>query len=346
MYLTSISLRNYRNYEDSFFSFYPKGCLITGKNGVGKTNLLEAVAYFTYGRSILNQPDHLLINTSKDDFFLKSEFSLNGKENRHTEFQTYYNKFKKKLIHINNKPLSRISDLYQYIQVIYSGPDDVYNIFSQPAKRRFFLDMAISKVFPGYLFCLRSFKDALLQRNSLLKRSFSKAEKESWDNTYCQASIKVTEFRTRFIELYSKDLKEAYEMFSQNKENVNIYLKTNEVSMDTLKDNEEKEKKYLTSLFGSHLDDFYLTLNGRFAQNYSSQGQKRSVVIAMKIALSSMITSVNKVNPIMIFDDTLAELDVNRSTALLNRLAADHQVFIASPSLEKYSNIDLPVQEL
>ena len=347
MYVKSISLRNFKNYEDSFFEFESIGSLIIGKNGIGKTNLLEAISYFTYGKSIMNNQDNLLINNAKNEFHLRADFMIDDTSNLSTiGCKAYYNRLKKKNIQINNTPLKKISDLYQHVQMVYSGPDDVYSIFSLPAKRRVFMDMAISKVYPAYLEYLRRFKEALYQRNSLLKKTYSTHEKEAWDKTFCSETENVCEYREKFFTFYRSHFQNAYKMIVQNEENVDITLKPNVATMNILKENEAKERKYQTSLFGSHLDDFFVTINQKNAQYYASQGQKRSIVIALKIALGRIITDINKVKPIMIFDDTLTELDEERCNSLLEKIVFDHQVFIASPSMEKYSLVELPILRL
>ena len=107
MYIKNISLRNFRNYEDSFFSFEPEGCLISGKNGIGKTNLLEAISYFTFGKSIINHLDEQLISYTADHFWIKSDFCINASM---AEFKVFYSK-QKKVVQVENKPLKKLSDL-------------------------------------------------------------------------------------------------------------------------------------------------------------------------------------------------------------------------------------------
>ena len=404
MHIKSISLQNYRNYIDSSFEFSPEGSLIIGKNGSGKTNLLEAISYFTYGKSILNHLDLQLINHGKDSFFVKSCFQkntncsndftavdsskssngfpavdLSNNIQAMTEFKAYYNSQKKKVLHIDQKPLNKLSDLYQHLQVVYSGPDDIFNIFSVPARRRTFLDMAISKIYPVYIDYLRRFKETLAQRNSLLKKDFSKKEKEAWDRTFCEDAKNVVDIRLRFFEVYRSYFKEAYAMIMDINENVDIFLKLNvstsslhtlhyqsrmdyssverggkgEYNQDfisymlsILHENTEKEKKYQTSLFGPHLDDFIVSIYQKNAILFASQGQKRSLVVALKVALANMITDINNILPIMIFDDTLAELDKQRCENLLKNLTGKHQIFIASPTRDRYLELNLPVMLL
>jgi DNA replication and repair protein RecF len=296
------------------------------------------------------------------------------------EFKAYYSRQKIKQIYIDGKPLKKLSDLYQYLQVVYSGPEDIYNFFSIPAKRRHFMDMAIAKIFPVYIDFIRRFNDALDQRNALLKSGFNPKEKEAWDKVFCEEVKNVTEYRIKFFSIYREFIQKAYSMIIGREETVDVFLRPNfappytpqevketelmildappptspstsreayiEKMMKMLKDIEQSEVKTQTSLLGCQRDDFHISINHKNAFHFASQGQKRSIVIAMKIALANMITDINKTKPIMIFDDTLAELDMTRSSNLLSKLTKDHQIFIASPTAERYLTTGLPVLNL
>jgi DNA replication and repair protein RecF len=324
--------------------------LIIGKNGIGKTNLLEAISYFAYGRSILHHHDEELINHSKDAFKIKAEYSVNDTL---SEFQVIFDKHNKKVIHYENKQLRKLSDLYKLLQVVYSAPDDIFNLFTTPAKRRHFIDMAIAKIYPVYIEYLRNYKNALTQRNHLLKTEFNPKEKEAWDRVYCEAAFNIIEYRIMFFDLFNAEVTKAHSQIIDKDEIIDVSLKLNFYDNDFvskmlafLNKNIANERKQQTSLYGPHRDDFSISINKQDAFSYASQGQKRSIVIAFKIALANIIKAINNINPILIFDDTLAELDMQRSNFLLSYLTQKHQIFIASPSATKYNGIDLPVLEL
>ena len=354
MFIKTIQLQNYRNYLEVNFEFQKEGCLITGKNGVGKTNLLEAISYFNYGKSFLNHLDTQIISHDKESFFIKSEYnSISAIGFTASSYTVYYNNQKKKVIHIDNKPLRKISDLYHHIQILYSGADDIYSVFSVPAKRRNFIDMAISKLYPVYIEYLRRFKEVLFQRNSLLKTDFSRQEKAAWDRTFCEAAENVVLSRIKFFETYRDIFTKTYPVLIKEDEDVDICFKPNfyhtdfvDKMMETIQKNTKKECKYQTTLYGPHLDDFYLTINKKNALHFASQGQKRSIVLVLKLALSNYIEKNNSIVPILIFDDTLTELDKQRCDSMLANLSKKHQIFIATPCLEKYLDSKLPILEL
>lgn len=356
MYISNIEILNFKNYIHSIFKFSPEGSFITGLNGIGKTNLLEAISYLSYGKSILNNKDSDLINFNKisnqeNSFFtIKSEFHISEK----IDFLVRYNTKKQKVIKVNEKQIAKISDLYKYVQIVYSSPDDMFNIFSSPAKRRQFLDMAIAKVYPGYIDTLSKYKKTLFQRNNLLKTDYSEKEKKAWDVIFCKDAYDVTNYRKLFIENYKTHLVNSYYDLISNNEKLDIFIKYSynidsnfvDSMLKTLNEIKEKESKYQTSLIGPHIDDMIIKINNKIAVNYASQGQKRSIVIILKLALSNYITKSINVFPILIFDDTLAELDNERTLKLLSHLSQKHQIFIASPSTEKYSLLKLPILKL
>jgi len=350
LYIKSIQLRNFKNHTHTDFTFSPLGALVVGKNGIGKTNLLEAISYSNFGKSIINHPDKDLMSFSADHFFIKAVYSINDTD---SEIKVFFQK-DKKVISVGEKHLQKLSDLMHLVQIIYSSPDDIYHIFSSPQKRCLFIDMAISKVYPVYIDIYKRFKVALTQRNALLKTDYSPAVKEAWDTTFAYEANNVAQYRLKFITEYMHYLKNAYQMIVKNTENIDIALKQSfsagddyvNKMMAKLNEYADREKRYQCSLIGPHRDDLLLSVNSKNAIYYASQGQKRSIVIALKIALAQMIQCTYNQNPILIFDDTLAELDTDRSLSLIANLAPHHQIFIASPQADKYLSTRLPVMEL
>jgi len=350
LYITGIQLKNFKSYEQAEFTLAREGALIVGENGVGKTNLLEAISYFSYGKSILKTADKELVRFGAGHFFLRSVYHLNEVD---TIFTVFFEEGKK-VVTCDQQPQKRLSDLYSLVQIIYSAPEDIYHIFTTPLRRRQFLDMAILKVFPGYIEVYRRFRSSLSQRNALLRSEFTAKEKEVWDATFASDSCEVCEYRRRFIAQFERCLKEAYAMIITEKESIGISLRHNffaeqnyvERMIAKMHEIFARERKYQQTLVGPHQDDFHIYLDGKNSLHYASQGQKRSIVIALKIALANLVQNIYNKNPILCFDDTLAELDKHRQQQLLSSLVPKHQVFIASPETDKYLSASLPVLQL
>jgi DNA replication and repair protein RecF len=356
LYIKKIDIQNFRNYKDFSYNFESQGCIITGNNGIGKSNFLEAISYFAYGKSILSNKDTELLNLNfpqgkENNFTINSQYHTDQTD---INFFVRYNSKKQKLIKIHNKQIKKISELYKYIQVVYSSPNDIFNIFSTPAKRRQFLDMSIAKIYPMYINYLSNYKNALHQRNMLLKMNYNHSEKNAWDKIFINEAQNVTEYRKKFITEFKIYFSNAYNDMINEQEKVDISLRLNfnnqanfeEEMLKEIHKINKKESLQQISLIGPHLDDLQINIDNKSANIYASQGQKRSLVIALKLGMSSFIHNSLNTYPILIFDDTLAELDNNRTNKLLNHLSQKHQIFIASPTLDKYSLIKLPLLNL
>lgn len=350
MHINDIRLVNFRNYSDISFDFDSKGCIISGKNGIGKTNLLEAITYFAYGKSVLNSKDNEMIRFDQKFFKLNADFNFNDKN---SSFQIAYQNYKS--IHINDVWIKKISELYQYLQIIYFAPDDINLIIGSPKNRRSFLDLAISKIYWAYIEIMKMFQNVLLQRNALLKNSFHPSEKKAWDEQLCNLGTDIIDYRLKFLQDFTPIFQKCYREISGFTESINIeYLCSFNFKKDNIKESfnhelsrvSDQEINYQRTIIGPHLDDLLLKIDNQPVAKFASQGQKRSLVIALKIALAQMIQNVSGIYPILIFDDTLAELDTHRSENLINMLSEHHQIFIATPNMEHYKNFNLQILEL
>ncbi len=350
MHIKNIILKNFRNYSEKEFQFSHNGSIIVGKNGIGKTNLLEAITYFAYGKSILNSKDSELIRFNHDYYKIIALFNCNSNDiNLNVTYKNY------KTITINDVWIRRLSELFQYLQIIYFSPDDINLIIGSPKNRRSFLDMSIYKIYWGYIEIMKMYQSVLYQRNALLKTQFHQAEKKAWDDQIVTLGSDLIDYRLKFLQNFTPVFQNCYESISGNTEQIDIEyvsqfkLKNNSIKRDYadyLKKIENTEISNQRTLSGPHLDDIIININQKPVIKYASQGQKRSLVIALKIALAQMIQKMTGTFPILIFDDTLAELDEGRSNNLISLLSKNHQIFIATPNVEHYKHFDLPVLNL
>ncbi|MBM4403887.1 MAG: DNA replication/repair protein RecF, partial [Candidatus Cloacimonetes bacterium] len=203
MILRSIRLINFRSYSDSFFSFAPAGSIISGFNGSGKTNLLEAIAYSGTGKSVRFHHDEQLVRHDTAFFSIITDYRDQAGNTDLINLSCHQNK---KLLKINNNPIRQLSHLFQTVKVTYLSPDDIIIINGSPRYRRQFFDLAMAQLFPEYIALYREYLHILLQRNALLKRDFTEAEKESWDTRYIAAMIKVMIYRHRYLQLLNDEL--------------------------------------------------------------------------------------------------------------------------------------------
>jgi len=344
--ISSIKIENFRNYSELELTFDPEGALIVGDNGIGKTNLLESISYFAFGKSFQTSHDLELINFSKAFFRLEANIEINHKNYL---FEAASNKTKK-IIKINKSNISKISELYKFLKVVYFSPNDLDIIAGSPIFRRNYIDQAISQYSFDYIEALRNYKRILKQRNALLKTEYNSKEKKAWDEQFARIGEKIIKYRIEYLNKFKPLLENYFEKISGARESIKTSYKfsfpnDNEDVYDNLisyiLEIEEHEKHQERSLAGPHLDDIEILLNEHNARNFSSQGQKRSIAIAMRLAQTEMITKKDDDTPILMFDDVLADLDSLRTEKIINMLKGKHQIFVATPNILNYNSFGL-----
>lgn len=347
MQISSIKIENFRNYSELNLTFDPEGALIIGDNGIGKTNLLESISYFAFGKSFLTSRDLELINFSKAFFRLEANFIINGKEH----FFEAASDRTKKIIKINSANISKISELYKYLKVVYFSPGDIEIIAGSPVFRRNFIDQAISQYSFEYIDALRNYKRILKQRNALLKTEYKEKEKKAWDEHFSNIGVKIIRSRIDYLRRFKPLLEKYFEEISGAKETLSTNYKLSFPNngddiyndfIDHLLQIEKQEKYQERSLAGPHLDDIEISINDHSSRNFCSQGQRRSIAIAMRLAQTELIKEKDDDTPILMFDDVLVDLDNSRTERIVNMLKGRHQIFIATPNISNYQAFSLP----
>jgi len=335
--LAALELENFRSYSKREFSFLPRGSLIIGPNGCGKTNLLEAIAYTSVGKSIRFNHDEELLH------FESGWFRVSGLYNSDLasplKVALSYGE-KRKLLKLDELPVRQLSRLFDVVKVIYCAPEDLLLVNGSPRHRRQYMDLAIAQLYPAYIPVLRNYLHLVEQRNALFKRSYSASEKSSWDNSFAEALHEVLGYRKRYLELVNKAFAEVYQDLFPVAAMLRIsYQPVLKLPLDSsperinaaLKELETREKQWQRSLAGAHLDDYEFRYKGRRMRSYASQGQKRIAVIILKLIQASLIERITSIKPILLFDDIFAELDAQHARRIRDCIDNRYQVFIASP---------------
>jgi len=337
LYLKQIALQNFRNYLSAAWEFDPRGNLIIGPNGCGKTNLLEAVAYCGVGKSIHFHRDDELLHYGADLFTIRSSFALDTQLT--LSFQLAY-QAGRKLLKLDEQPVRQLSRLFECVKVIYCAPEDMNLIGGSPRCRRQYFDLAISQLYPQYIPLLREYLHLVEQRNTLLKREYEPAEKRGWDLKFAHSLIEVLKFRRRYLELVNNSFSTEFSCISNQARDIRLnylcyapngYSEDPERIMKHLSQLETREKRYQRSLIGAHLDDYEFILAGHELKTFGSQGQKRVAVIVLKLIQAALIETVTGIKPILLFDDIFAELDAEHTHRIRELVDYRYQVFIASP---------------
>ncbi len=336
-------MQNFRCYNEATLEFPSRGILVTGPNGSGKTNLLESIHYLSCGKSPITSTEKEMIRFESDFFFARALCEIQNHE--HTISIGMERSNEKKAL-VDGVQLERISDLYRYLKAIYFSPSDINMVSGPGGDRRLVFNQAISQYSFGYLENYRVFQRVLKQRNALLKTSFDPQEKESWDRQFARAASDLVQMRLDYLKEFMPRYVSAYRSISGNAETpsmvyhpkfeIDSTMSVHDAYLQRMQAIQEKEIEYGHTMVGPHRDDFVFYLDGHPARAYASQGQRRSISIAVRLAQAELIREATGETPVMMFDDVLAELDERRARHLIEMLNPEHQIFIATPNPGDY----------
>lgn len=324
MYCEKISIKNYRNIEKAEISLTPDINVLYGENAQGKTNILEAIYYFAHGKSFRQAKDKELIRFGESCANIKIEFS-DKERKRSQEIRLFENS--RKICLKENIKISRISEFIGVFRAVLFSPEHLSIVKDGPSERRNFEDIAISQLYPTYMSSLARYQKTLQQRNSLLKEpegiSFNDLLYVYSEQLATEAAF-ISEYREKYTERLSKFVSNIISEMTLGKEKVQINYKDRKSKEDYLRlltENTEKEIRAGTTLYGSHKDDIYIELNGRDSRSFASQGQQRSIALAMKLSEGEISREITGEYPVFLFDDILSELDRRRKEYILSGLS-------------------------
>lgn len=335
MYISSLTLTGFRNYKHEKFEFSPHTNFIYGDNAQGKTNVLEAVYLFAQGRSHRTKNDKELIGFNEQTAALEAVFY-----DKHRDYTAVirFNRGGKKSIKINNVPITKLSMLMNYLNVVIFSPEDLNLIKGSPGTRRRFTDASVSQLYPAYLTSLINYHKALSQKNSLLKLLKKQGRVYDislsvWNEQLAEEGEKIIKYRREFSELINKFASKIQSEISGEELCIEyvpgIHPHEGESFFDYLERHQRREIEFSASLFGIQRDDFEITVNGRSAKLFASQGQQRTAALSMKIAQADYIEIIKEEYPVLLLDDIMSELDIHRREYLSEKIR-DKQVLITS----------------
>jgi len=347
MYLKHISLSNFKSYQDIQFAFTEKVNCVVGPNGSGKTNILDAIHYLSFCKSYFSSQDLFSINFNSDYFSIHGEF-INQKTDNTFKVACIY-KNGRKTVKVNNKEYERLSDHIGLLPLIMVSPYDNDIINEGSDLRRKFFDMIISQFDKEYLQQLIAYQKIILQRNIFLKQYFSSPLPEhSLLEIYNQQLIPlgnyIFEARKQFINAILSDFQDYYHYLSSGSEIVNICYDSQLAQTpfyEGLIKNQAQDFKTGFSNFGIHKDDFHFFIDEKPVKRFGSQGQQKSVALALKLSHYKYIISKRELKPILLLDDIFDKLDNNRIAQLLNLVNKQHfgQVFITDTDEKRLKEI-------
>ena len=342
MILKSITLTNYKSFSAKTVDFDPKINCFIGPNGTGKSNVLDAIYHLSFGKSYFNPISSQNIKHGEDFFAIKGSYKNESKEE---VVIINFKKNDKKVIKRNNKKYEKFSDHIGFIPLVIISPSDRNLIAEGSDIRRKFIDSVISQSDKKYLENLINYNKILTQRNSLLKlifknKNFDKQTIQVYDSQLESIGEKIHMKRKMFLNDFIPVFKDKYKSISNNNEDVDIRYKT-DLEFDKLsvllQENIEKDMFLQYTSKGIHKDDLVFNINDYSVKKFGSQGQQKSLLIALKLAQFDFLKSQNKNNPILLLDDIFDKLDKNRVKQIINLVSADDfgQIFISDTDEER-----------
>lgn len=336
MIVSNLVLRNFRNYDWLDVKFEKGINFIVGDNAAGKTNIVEAIHFLSLARSF---------RTSKNTDLIKERRQFATIEARVEEDTTHKSIVailtpSHKKISCNGKPIKRISDLSDLINVIVFEPKDSLMFNDSPMVRRNFLDINLSKKSKGYLESLMIFEKLLNERNAILKKEeLDLVQLEVVTDQLIDVQESIVKYRQLFVGEINKLLSKVIESIKGDNESAYLeyepYVKFEknykQIATRAYEKNLESDIKHKMTQVGIHREDFKMILNGNDVSTYGSQGENRIAVIALKLTPYFLIEDKDK-KPIIVLDDVMSELDQEHKKRLIKFLRKFEQVFITSTS--------------
>lgn len=346
MYLRKISLTNFKNYSHAEMEFSPKINCIVGNNGVGKTNILDAIHYLSLTKSFFNNIDSLSIRHDEDYFIIQGLFVKNNEEDT---ILCSFHKHKQKVLKRNGKEYERLSDHVGRYPVVMISPADNALISEGSEERRKFMNKIISQYNPEYLDSVLNYNKALQQRNRVLRDfrvsdTFDDEMLSVWDSQLVKYGVHVYTERDLLINELVPVFREYYSLVSNQKEKVRLKYRSNLGEGDfieILKNSLFKDRSVEYTTAGVHKDDLLFEMNSFSVRSLGSQGQQKSYLVALKLAKFEYIKRKAGYSPVLLLDDIFDKFDAERVAQII-RLVGNHrfgQIFITDTHQNRLQEI-------
>lgn len=346
MFLKKIALVNYKNFDAVTFTFDEKINCFVGNNGVGKTNMLDAIYHLAFAKGYFNSVAVQNIKHKKDFFLVEGVFEKN---NREEAISCSLKRGTKKVVKRNGKVYEKLSNHIGLISLVIISPSDTDLIVEGSQVRRKFMDGVISQSDLLYLQDLLAYNKVLSQRNSLLKyfalnHVFDALNLDIYNEQLVELAVKIHEKRKAFLADFVPLFKKQYEYISGSNEEADLIYKShleNSDFKDLLSESLEKDRLLQYTSVGIHKDDLLYSIDGHPVKKFGSQGQKKSYLIALKLAQFDLLRKQSNTKPILLLDDIFDKLDESRVEKIVSLVNDDNfgQLFISDTHADRTEKV-------
>jgi len=335
VHLKHLSLKNFRSYSELELPLTPGITIFLGRNGEGKTNIVEAILYLAFLSSHRTAGDLPLVKLGEGAAYVRARIQHPDRE---ILVELEINADKANRARINQNPIRSQKDLFGLIQCIYFSPEDMDLVRGDPAERRRFIDQILILRSPRIAGVITDYERALRQRNTLLKTRANQASLEPWNQQTAKFGAEIIGARTALLKEFEPHFSKIYANISSEKP-AHITYKSSIESPSTnpdenylaiitkMADLQSQEMERGLTLVGPHRDDLLLHLGNHLVKGYASHGESWSIALSLKLAAYNLLVSEG-IKPILILDDVFSELDEDRRHQLVELAKSAEQTFI------------------
>lgn len=348
MEIKRLHLKNFRNYKDEEIVFSKNTSVIYGENAQGKTNIIEALYMISTGKSHRTNNNLEMIQYGENYFDIVLEFE----ENHYSQsIELKYEKGKGKELYINEVKKNKMSEILGVVHAVLFAPESLLYVKGAPGERRRLMDIVLCQIDKKYLINLQKYNRIIKNRNLLLRKIKQQRididQLDIWDESLTKTGTEIIEKRIMLMKKLEGKMNRIMNGLSDGNEYINIKYKSFSDStspvyenlLKTIKSNREREIETGNSLYGPHRDDLEINVNRRHSRIYCSQGQQRSVALALNIAILEEIEEEIEKKPLLLLDDVMSELDEKRQSYLM-QIIKKRQTIITTTNKKSYVAVE------
>lgn len=339
MFVKSLELNNFRNYESLSLQFSKETNIIYGDNAQGKTNILEGIYLCATTKSHKGSKEKEMIRIDEEESHIRMIIERDGILHR---LDMHIKKNKPKGVAIDGIPIKKTAELFGIINIVFFSPEDLSMIKDGPSERRRFIDMELCQLDRLYLHNLINYNKVLNQRNNLLKQiGFNKSLLDTiyvWNEQLVKYGTEIIKTRSKFITDINEIVHEIHYKLSDGKEQLKVVYEPNTVEdelLSRLENSIERDVALKITNIGPQRDDLSFYVNEKDIRKFGSQGQQRTAALSLKLSEIELVKKTTNDSPILLLDDVLSELDRNRQNKLLDSIQ-DIQILLTCTGLEEF----------